>query len=205
MLRLQTSLEQRATTDKEVSRMREFIISSARLDGHGTVIPLSAWDIEDFEKMGIFYYMHQTGSNGWQEPNPDYALGPATAFREGSYLIGQGTFEPAEINPLAEKIMGKIDHGTLRSASVGFRSLMSHWGDENKGEDPTVRYFDKVKLYEYSIVNIPSNPDAMKRFYEPMDNYLLEAVKTHPSKGFQKDFAYNLRRMQLDYNKHSLI
>jgi len=190
--------------ETEDDNTREWIISTERKDGHNSVIPLKAWDLRDFNKVGAFYYQHQTGAGMFTDANPDNALGPATAYFEGSNLVGRGTFEPEELNPLAQKIKGKMDFGTLKSVSVGFRSLGHHWGNERDMEDPTVLYFDTVELKEFSIVHIASNPDAMKRFLEPMDHFMMEELKNHTSKGFQKDFSKKLR-MQYEHNKHFII
>lgn len=169
-------------------RVREFIISTSRKDGHGTIVPHDKWDIEDYNRAGAFYYQHQTGSGWFTDANPDNALGPATARVEGDRLIGSGTFEPKELNELAEKIMGKVDFGTMRATSVGFIPYGGHWGNEKLGEDPTAYYFDGQILKEWSIVHIPSNPDAIKKALEPMDKYLLKEAENHTSEGFRKDF-----------------
>jgi phage head maturation protease len=78
-------------------------------------------------------------------------------------------FEPEDLNPLAEKLFKKVLHGTIRSASVGFLPLenpIGRWGkgkEARDGESPTF-YYCRRQLLEFSLVNIPSNPDAIKRF-----------------------------------------
>lgn len=184
-------------SDEEVSRKRSYTISTERRDGHGTIIPLNVWDIEDFNKIGAFYYQHLT-SGHWSEPNPDNALGPSTAYLTKSELIGVGEFEPADFNPLADKIMKKSDFGTLKSASVGFVGS-GHWGIESRDEDPEIYYFDKAILKEWSIVHIPSNPDAIKKCFESMDKFMLREVEKHKSKGFKKDYNLTIARKKVDY------
>jgi hypothetical protein len=41
--------------------------------------------------------------------------------------------------------------------------MEGHWGKRADDEDPDVLYFTKQRLMEWSVVSIPSNPDAMKR------------------------------------------
>lgn len=178
--------------------VREFIISTARKDGHNSVIPIESWDFEDFNKAGAFYYQHQTGAGMFTDANPDYALGPASVYVEDKKLIGAGKFESEDINELAAKIMKKVDYGTLKCTSVGFIQNGYHWGDEKRMEDPTVLYFDSVTLKEFSIVHIPSNPDAIKKDFEANNIFMLEAASTHKSEGFKRDLKYRLRKMQLD-------
>jgi len=161
---LNIGLELRAAANDD-SREVEFVISSNSVDAHGTVIPLSAWKLERYLKNPIVTYGHSAGSN-----DPDKIIGTSVIEVKDNELRATVTFEPEDINPLAEKVLKKIKAGTLRMASVGFRAKKWHWGDKNKGEDPVVLYFDEVELLEWSIVPVGSNPDAMKR----MDEFITE-------------------------------
>lgn len=147
----------------EETRTVEFVISDETRDRHGTVIPLRAWNIDSYNKNGIVGYQHKVYGG---DPNPDLILGRGEAFVEDGKLIGRVTFEPAEINPLAEKIFQKILHGTLKATSVGFHEIeRGKWGEKDEavnGKTPTY-YFGSVELLEFSIVNIPSNPNALRR------------------------------------------
>lgn len=178
-------------------RTREFIISTDRKDSHGTIVPVDKWDIEDFNKAGAFYYQHQTGAGMFTDANPDNALGPAKARVEGNKLIGIGKYEPKELNPLADKILGKVDFGTMRATSVGFlpnTKEVGHWGVEKNDEDPTAFYFNGQTLKEWSNVHIPSNPDAIKKALEPMSRFMEKVIEEHKSEGFRKDYKWDLRR-----------
>lgn len=163
------------------SRTFRFVISTEARDRHGTVIKADGWQLENFNANPIVAYMHQTDSSWWSEtgPNPDHILGVGRAYIEDNQLIGEVTFEDAETNPLADKIMRKIIHGTLRATSVGFRHIDGHWGIRDNGEDPDTYYYDKAELLEFSIVNIPSNPEALMRSYEPE---LLKMLPPKPTK-----------------------
>lgn len=152
----------------EETRTVEFVISDETRDRHGTVIPIKSWNIKNYNKNGIVGYQHDV-YGGWGEPNPDLILGRGEAYVEDGKLIGRITFEPAEINPLAEKIFQKVLHGTLKATSVGFReTVRGAWGEDEEavnGKNPTY-YFGQVELLEFSIVNIPSNPNALRRTVE---------------------------------------
>jgi hypothetical protein len=152
----------------EESRTVEFVISDNTRDRHGTVIPVDNWKLESYNQNGIVGYQHDVYGN-LTGANPDSILGTGKAFKDGDKLIGQVKFEPAEINPLAEKIFQKVLHGTLKATSVGFRELeRGTWGEDDQsieGKNPTY-YFGKVELLEFSIVNIPSNPNALRREFE---------------------------------------
>lgn len=180
--------------DANNERSRDFVISTNRKDSHGTIVPVDKWELEDFNKAGAFYYQHQTGSGWFSDANPDNALGPATARLDKNTLIGTGTFEPVDLNELADKIMRKVDFGTMRATSVGFQAYGGHWGNEKSGEDPTAYYFDGQVLKEWSIVHIPSNPDAVKKALEPMDKFMAKIIEEHKSEGFKKDYMWSLKR-----------
>jgi hypothetical protein len=152
------------------TRTVQFVISTDKKDRHGTVLNLDGWILDNYNKNPIVGYQHDVyGDSFLQSPDPDSVIAKGRVFRESNSLIGEVTFEPADINPKAEKIFKKIKFGTLRSASVGFLPVeKGSWGkdDESRdGKNPTY-YFGKRELLEFSIVNIPSNPDAVMRQFE---------------------------------------
>jgi hypothetical protein len=70
---------------------------------------------------------------------------------------------------LAEKIFRKLIFGSLSRVSVGFiESIQGHYGEEAEaeGRENETYYFGGQELLEYSVVNIPSNPDAGRRDIE---------------------------------------
>jgi hypothetical protein len=153
----------------EETRTIEFIISDETRDRHGTVIPINAWKIDRFNNNGIVGYQHEVNGSWGGNSNPDQVLGIGFVFVEDGKLIGRVNFEPVEINPLAEKIFQKVLHGTLKATSVGFieteKGKYGEKAEARDGENPTY-YFKSVELLEFSIVNIPSNPNALRRSIE---------------------------------------
>ena len=151
----------------EETRTVDFVISDETRDRHGTVIPLKSWNLENFNRNGIVGYQHEVYGDGLFNPSdPDDVIGIGEAFVEDGKLIGRVQFEPEEINPKAEKLFRKVLNGSLRATSVGFiETKRGQWGEgeeKRDGENPTY-YFGEVELLEFSIVNIPSNPNAMRR------------------------------------------
>jgi hypothetical protein len=151
----------------EETRTVEFVISNNTKDRHRTVLPVDKWQLDRFNANPIVGYQHNVyGGDLCNAPDPDQVIGRGRAWVEGDQLIGSVTFEPAEINPLAEKIFRKVLFGTLSATSVGFNSTApGYWGqgeEAERGSNPTY-YFDGQELLEFSIVNIPSNPEALKR------------------------------------------
>ncbi|MGR3220861.1 MAG: HK97 family phage prohead protease [Candidatus Anammoxibacter sp.] len=157
----------------EEKRIIDFIISDETVDRHGTILGMDGWELNNFDKNGIVGYQHDVYGSFWGESNPDTVIGKGRAFIEGEgkdrKLIGSIEFEPADINPLAEKIYKKVKFGTLKATSVGFLPLEKGKFKEVKGKDGEVEevfHYGKRELLEFSIVNIPSNPNAVKRIFE---------------------------------------
>lgn len=163
----------RAVTDKLAeNRQAEFVISSEAVDTYGTVFRMDGWELDRFNSNPVVLYGHRS-----HDGNPDFVIGTGEVFRDGSQLIGRVTFEPEEDNPLAEKVFRKVKRGTLRMASIGANPKKGDWGDEKRGEDPNVLYFSRQELMEFSIVPIGSNPDALKRNAQAIEDFKKEIVR----------------------------
>ena len=149
----------------EESRTVEFVASDNSVDSYGTVIPVDKWDLTRYSGNGIVGYMHDVYGDSWtKSADPDDVIGKGEAWIEDDKLVVRITFEPAELNEKADKIFRKLQFGSLHAVSVGFRATKKgHMGDEERGEDPKVYYYAGQELLEVSVVNIPSNANALKR------------------------------------------
>lgn len=164
---VRTSSIETADDDRQI----EFIISSEAKDSHNTVFLMDGWDLKRYANNPIVCYQHRSNSD-----DPDDIIGTSQVYKEGNNLIGRVTFEPAEINPKAEKVYQKVLNGTLKMASVGAYVMKAHLGNKENGEDPDVLYFEKQQLMEWSIVSAGSNPDALKRNEETLDEIRTEVT-----------------------------
>ena len=149
--------------DVEETRTVEFVASDNTRDSHGTVLPVDKWDLDRFNKNGLVTYQHVTWSS-----DPDMIIGRGEARVVRNKLVVRITFEPAELNPVAEKVFRKVLAGTLRGVSVGFRPTtreIGHWGTgkEARGEERETFYFDGQELMEVSVVALPSNKNSVRR------------------------------------------
>ena len=152
----------------EEARTVEFVASDNSVDSYGTVLPVDKWALKRYESNGIVGYMHDVyGDSFTKSADPDDVIGKGVAFVEDGKLIVRITFEPADLNPKSDKIFRKLQFGSLHAVSVGFRATAKgHMGDESRGENPNVYYYDGQELLEVSVVNIPSNANALKRSIE---------------------------------------
>lgn len=160
----------RAITDEnKKNREAEFVISTEATDTYGTVFKADGWDLTRYNNNPIVAYGHRT----W-DGNPDMIIGTSQVRLEGNQLIGKVRFESAEINPMAEKIWQKVQAGTLRMASIGANPLEYRWGKFDEGENPDVLYFIRQELLEWSIVPVGSNPEALQRSVQKIEEIRTE-------------------------------
>lgn len=146
-------------------RVVEFVASDNTVDSYGTIIPVDKWDLTRYQKNGAVGYMHDVYGDSWSiKADPDDIIGKGVAFVEDEQLIVRIEFEPPELNAKADKIFRKIQFGSLNAVSVGFMPTKEgHWGDKTRGENEDVYYYDGQELLEVSVVNIPSNANAVRR------------------------------------------
>lgn len=145
-----------------------FVASDGTRDSAGTVLNVNGWDLKRFNSNGIIGYQHKV-YGGWEDTdNPDNVIGKGFAYVKDGKLMVDVEFEPAEINELADKIYKKILFGSLRAVSVGFVPIgRGQWGKDDEaidGRNPTY-YYAGQQLLEISVVNIPANPNALKKSF----------------------------------------
>ena len=164
----QNTFEKSFDPNVEETRKVQFVISTESKDRHGEVINMKNWKLDTFNNNPIVGYQHNVyGDNMCLPPNPDDVLGKSKAwvdnYKGRPALIADVEFEPKEINPLAEKVFRKVLFGSLNAASVGILPIgKGHVESVTKdnGEVEKTYYYDGQELLEWSIVNIPANPDA---------------------------------------------
>jgi len=179
---------------KDEDRTAEFIISDTTRDRHRTVVNTDGWKLDNYMRNPIVGYNHNVYGGGmFTVGSPDDIIGKSEVYKEGNKLIGRVTFEPADINPVAEKIFQKVKFGTLRAASVGFSEIGEGKygeGDQARGAENETYYFGGQELVEWSIVNIPSNPSATKR-----SDYKEPTIE---------DIVFQIKQMELKFNNEEL-
>ncbi len=155
----------------------DFVISSDKRDSYGTIFTGDGWDYTRYKENPVVFYQHRSSSN-----DPDDLIGLTVqgpwkeTLEDGTIVqVAKVRFEDAETNPKAEKIRKKIIAGTIRMASVGADVHQYRWGDKEKGEDSETVYFTRAELFEWSVVNLGSNPDAnVKRNQETIEEIRTE-------------------------------
>jgi len=176
--------------DVNETRIIPFTLSTPTRDRYHTVLNQSNWQLDNYRKNPVVGYMHNLYGDICNPPDPDDVIamdkGIAVQDIDGILtLTGMPNFEPASINMVADKIFRKILLGTLRAASVGFNEIgEGEWGSEEEaeGEERETYYFVGQELWEYSIVSIPANPDAVKKSMRKQTgaalSYVMQALGT---------------------------
>lgn len=168
-----------AAKDAEARKMT-FVASDGSRDSYGTVLNPEHWDLERFNNNPIIGYQHKV-YGGWEDTqNPDNVIGKGRAYVDGDKLMVDVEFEPAEINELADKVWKKLQWGSLNGVSVGFVPKGKGFfgpGDQGPGEPNETYYYAGQELVEISVVNIPSNPNALKNAMQDEVDRLAEERK----------------------------
>jgi len=160
------------TEEMKENRQVEFVISSEAVDSYNTVFTKRGWRLDRYKNNPIVCYQHRAFSD-----DPDNVIGVSEVFFDGEKLIGRVTFEDATTNPKAEKVFRKVCNGTLKMASITAIIEEARMGKKEEKEDPEVIYFTRQELLEWSIVTIGSNPDALKRNKQGIDEISTELIK----------------------------
>ena len=160
----------------EESRTVTFVASDGSRDSAHTVLNPDGWDLTRFNSNPIIGYNHNIYGS-WSAEDVDFVIGKGKAYVEDRKLMVDITFEPKEINELAEKVFQKILFGSINAVSVGFLPVgKGAWGkgDEGPGEANETYYYAGQQLHEISVVNIPANGNATKKGEDPNEEELKE-------------------------------
>lgn len=172
---------------EEGSRKMTFVASDFTRDRYKTVLNQDNWQLKNYNRNGIIAYQHDTYNS-----DPDSIIGKGRAFTEldskgKNRLMIEIEFEPAEMNELADKVYKKLQFGTLNAVSVGFIPIgKGSWGkgDEGPGQPNETYYYAGQELLEVSVVNLPANPNALRRSAEDEDE--LKALREEALAGERK-------------------
>lgn len=174
-------------------RKMTFVASDSTRDSAHTVLNMDGWDLTRFNSNGVIGYQHKV-YGGWDDTdNPDNIIGKGHAYIETDAegvkrLMVDVEFEPEGMNELADKVYKKLEFGTLKAVSVGFRPLGKGSfgkGEEAIGKSNETYYFAGQELLEVSVVNIPANPNALRRGVEEalkeLEEYRKAEMPAEPS------------------------
>ncbi len=133
-------------------RKRQFLASDASIDRMGDTIAVEGWDLEPFKLNPVVLYVHD---------NQSIPIGKAEVWTDDEGLHCLVDFDDDDD---ADKILKKVDKGTLRAVSVGFMpkpGKSEYRNPDDKINDPGGIDFLEQELLEISIVPVPANAHAL--------------------------------------------
>ena len=142
---------------------REFIakITTNVRDRDNEIVVTEGIDLRQYNKNKVILWAHD-----YIEP----AIGSARWIKlftnqkdRKSYLLAKGVM--AHGTARAEEILTLMQQGVINTLSIGFIPIAGHAPTEDEIKNDSnlkgVRYIhDKVMLLEFSVVNVPANPEA---------------------------------------------
>lgn len=137
-----------------------FTISTGAVDRDSDTVSPSGWQLDNFKRAPSVLFAHD-------QSKPPVAKAKKTRIEDGK-LKSSAEFMPKDMNEFSFMIYRMLKEGFLHATSVGFLPLEYKYADEGeeKGEGTAKRAagsidFIKQELLEFSVVPVPSNPEAL--------------------------------------------
>ncbi len=141
-------------TDCQIKADKEgmlWTMSDDSLDRDMERFDSAGWDLKTFKKNPVVLWGHDDN-----RPAIGKVLNPKVIEKA---LVGRIKFSSAEVDPFAAMIEAKIKEGIISSGSVGFKPMKVELIEDEK--DPCRLVYRKQELREFSICNVPANPNAL--------------------------------------------
>ena len=161
-------------------RTVKFAVSKDTEDRDGDTIKQTGWELTNFKKNPVVPFGHNY---------KDLPIAKSLSIEVvKNQLVSVAEFVTREVYPFADTVYQMLKGGFLNATSVGFKPLAYEQNDERGGYD-----FLKQELLEYSVVPIPSNPDALVQARDAgIDTTLLKEWAERVLDSFGEDTAKSL-------------
>lgn len=134
--------------DGNETRTIPFTITTGARDRDRDVLDPKGWDTANYEKNPVILYGHQYRA---------LPIGQTLSLQKMAKSIkAKALFVSGEIYEFADTVYQMVKGKFLRAASVGFMPQEWTYDEENRGYN-----FLKNELLEWSVVPVPSNPEAL--------------------------------------------
>jgi HK97 family phage prohead protease len=131
------------------SKLVTFTITTEAPDRERDVISRDGWELSAFLKNPVILWAHS------YDELPIARARSITKTEKGLRAVADFT-DSAKMDEFAAKVHAYIRAGLLNATSVGFRPLKYAYNEERRGVD-----FMEQELLEFSVVPVPSNPQAL--------------------------------------------
>jgi len=141
-------------------KRKTFVLSSSRVNSYGFRLLTSGAELERFKANPVMLYNHKRGVDSARLP-----IGKWMNIRiEGDQLLADADFDMTD--EFAVRISKKVENGVLRAASVGFDPIEVSAEPSDMLAGQTLPTVTKWSPFEASIVDLPSNEDALALMHE---------------------------------------
>ena len=162
------------------ARSMHFLISTDAVDRDNDVLDPKGWQLDSYKANPIVAFAH------------DYKSLPiakcTSIVTTPKGLEATAEFPPKGVHAFADTVYDMLKAGFLSATSVGFRPIDYEQATDRKGFN-----FKKQELTEFSIVPIPSNPQALvqqrgatseqvKVWTKDLKDWMLKAEDVAPTK-----------------------
>ena len=129
-------------------RVLRFTVSTEAPDRDGEVIKANGWVLDKYRLNPVVLWAHHAG---------DPPIGKALEITpQAGRLVADVEFPQADVYEFADTVYKLCQGGFLSATSVGFLPIKSQPGKGNVSKEYTSQ-----ELLEFSIVPVPSNPEAL--------------------------------------------
>ena len=127
----------------------DFVISTGDVDRDKDTIDPKGWVLKHFKKNPVVLWAHD-------HHIPAIGRAPSVKVQDGKLVSLKTEFTDEETNPFGKMVFNLLAGGFLNTTSVGFIANKFEINNERGGID-----FKEQELMEFSVVNVPANPEAL--------------------------------------------
>lgn len=130
----------------------EMVATTEAIDRDQEVISIDGWDFKNYKKNPVILANH----NYWAP-----AIGKAASVKiQDKKMVLRIEFPEEGVNPEADVYRKLYKSGFMKAGSIGFLPRKWEYGDGGKSA-PYYRKFVEQEMLEFSLVTVPSNPEAL--------------------------------------------
>lgn len=145
--------------DEPDTRQMQFSISSQAVDRDGDTVAVEGWDLKNYRDNPVVLFGHDYWNN--EAPVVGKSL---SEFVHDGRLKSMMEFTPKGTTKLADTLHDLYSKGFMHATSVGFIARDFDLVEDDPGR-PFGIDFTSQELVEYSLVPVPSNPEAMSETF----------------------------------------
>lgn len=137
------------------TRQMLFAISSQAVDRDTDTVAIDGWDLKNYRNNPVVLFGHNYWNN--EAPVVGNSLSEFVANKKLKSLM---EFTPQGVVPLADTLHALYANGFMHATSVGFIANDYEFVEDDPGRPWGIDFLEQ-ELLEYSLVPVPSNPEAL--------------------------------------------